>query len=212
MKGGETAAEERLRLVIDTIPALVHTALPDGNLDFFNRPWLDYVGVGMEELLGSGWTKSIHPDDVDGLIAAWRVSIATGKPHEHEARLRRADGEYRWMLHRKVPLRDTSGRVVRWFGKSVDVEDLKRAEEKLRASERDLRLAIDTVPAVIWTATAEGAVDFCNRRLLDYAGLSQEDSTDGQRRGPFIPTTFSEPSTSGRRRYSRQRPGRSTSG
>ncbi len=176
MKGGETAAEERLRLVIDTIPALVHTALPDGNLDFFNRPWLDYVGIPMEELHGWGWTKSIHPDDVDGLVAVWRGSIATGKPLEREARVRRADGEYRWMLHRKVPLRDASGRIVRWFGQSVDVEDLKRAEERLRASERDLRLAIDTVPAVIWTATAEGAVDFCNHRLLDYAGLSQEDS------------------------------------
>ncbi len=176
MKGGETAAEERLRLVIDTIPALVHTALPDGNLDFFNRPWLDYVGIPMEELLGWGWTKSIHPDDVDGLVAAWRGSIARGEPLEHEARVRRSDGEYRWMLHRKVPLRDAAGRVIRWFGKSVDVEDLKLAEERLRASERELRLAIDTVPAVIWTATAEGAVDFCNRRLLDYAGLSQENS------------------------------------
>ncbi|HTO75667.1 MAG TPA: sigma 54-interacting transcriptional regulator [Thermoanaerobaculia bacterium] len=175
-KKGERPAEDRLRLVVDSIPAMVHTALPDGSLDFFNRTWLDYVGLPLEELLGWGWTKSVHPSDVDGLVAAWRDSIATGNPLDYEARVRRADGEYRWMLHRKVALKDSSGRVVRWFGSSVDVEPLKQAEDRVRASERELRLVIDMVPVNLWTSTPDGEVDFCNRRWLDYTGLSQEDS------------------------------------
>jgi PAS domain S-box-containing protein len=126
----------RLRLMIDTIRSLVHTAWPDGNQDFFHRSWLDYVGVPLEELLGWGWTKYVHPEDVDGLVAAWRASLTTGNPLEHEARVRRANGDYRWMLHRKVAVKDSSGCVVRWFGLSVDVEPLKQAEERARASAR----------------------------------------------------------------------------
>src|ERR1700722_11040236 len=105
-----------IRLVVDSIPALVHTALPDGNLDFFNQPWLEYVGVSMGSLLGWGWTDSIHPDDVAGIVARWRECLASGEIFEYEARVRRADGEYRWMVHRKVALRDDQGNIIKWYG------------------------------------------------------------------------------------------------
>jgi PAS domain S-box-containing protein len=127
-------SEDHLRLVIDTVPALIHTGRPDGYLDYFNRRWLDYVGLPLEEVAGWKWTEVNHPDDVAATVGEWRRSIATGKPFEHESRLRRADGEYRWMLHRKVPLRDERGNIVKWYGSSVDIEDRKRAEEGLRAA------------------------------------------------------------------------------
>jgi PAS domain S-box-containing protein len=165
-----------IRLVVDTIPALVHTALPDGNLDFFNQPWLEYVGVPMEQLLGWGWTNSIHPDDVAGIVAKWRACLASGDPFEYEARVRRADGEYRWMAHRKVALRDERGNIIKWYGSSIDIEDIKRAEERVRKNEKELQLAIDTVPAAIYTSLPHGPIDFCNRRWLEYTGLSQEDA------------------------------------
>jgi PAS domain S-box-containing protein len=99
-------SEDPLQLVIDTTPALIHTALPDGSLDFFNRRWLEYVGLSLEEIQGWKWTASIHPEDVEQFVEKWRASVESGELFEEESRVRRADGEYRWFLHRKVPLRD----------------------------------------------------------------------------------------------------------
>jgi PAS domain S-box-containing protein len=135
--------EEELRLLIDTIPALVHTALPDGNLDYFNKLWLEFVGVPMEQLLGWGWTKAIHPEDVAGIVAKWRACLASGENFEYETRVRRADGEYRWMVHHKVPLRDEEGRVVKWFGSSLDIEERKRSEERVLRENIALREEVD---------------------------------------------------------------------
>ena len=131
-------AADRLRLVIDTTPAMLHSAGPDGNVDFFNKRWLEYVGVPLDNLLGWRWTNVFHPDDVAGLIDKLRTSLATGKAFEAEARLRRADGEYRLTLLRKVPLRDEAGSIVKWYGSAIDIEDRKRAEQQLRQAQLDL--------------------------------------------------------------------------
>src|SRR5258706_7320599 len=114
-----------LQLIIDSAPALIHTARPDGHLDYFNRSWLEYVGLRLENLEGWKWTVAIHPDDLDGLLEKWRVSLASGKPFLLETRVRRADGEYRWMLHHKVAWRDDAGKIVKWYGSSVDIEERK---------------------------------------------------------------------------------------
>ncbi len=132
-------AEERIRLVIDTTPALIHTGRPDGHLDYFNRGWLEFLGVSLDAIEGWNWTSSIHPDDVDGLVSRWREALESGEPLECEARVRRHDGEYRWLLHRKVPMRDEQGRVIKWYGSSLDFDDRKRAEDELRRSEAQLR-------------------------------------------------------------------------
>ena len=123
-----------LQLLIDSAPALIHSGLPDGYLDFFNQTWLNYVGASMEELTGWKWTDRIHPEDVAAMVEKWRAAIATGDPFEHEARVRRADGEYRWMFHQNVVSRDERGNIVRWYGSSIDVEDRKRMENDLRRS------------------------------------------------------------------------------
>ena len=127
--------ENRLRLIIDTTPALIHTSRPDGYLDYFNKRWVEYLGVSLEDVEGWKWTASIHPDDVTGIVEKWRACLASGEIFEYETRVRRADGEYRRMLHRKVPLRDQDGNVVKWYGSSIDIEEIKRAEEELRRSE-----------------------------------------------------------------------------
>src|SRR5438132_464869 len=124
-----------LQFVINLAPALIHTALPDGYLDFFNQGWLEYVGRPLEELQGWKWTLAIHPDDLEGILEKWRASLASGEPFLHETRVRRADGEFRWMLHHKIALRDEHGKIVKWYGSSIDIEDRKRAEEDLRRSE-----------------------------------------------------------------------------
>ena len=123
------------RLVIDSAPALIHTSLPDGYLDFFNEQWLKYAGLSLEDLQGWKWTAAIHPEDVEGIVNKWRASLASGETFLHEARVRRADGQYRWMLHHKLPLRDEQGNIVKWYGSSVDIEERKKAEDALKRSE-----------------------------------------------------------------------------
>src|SRR5713101_4172422 len=102
-----------LQLLIDSAPTLIHTSMPDGYLD--------------------------HPEDVQGIMEKWRASLASGEPFLHEARVLRADGEYRWMLHHKVAARDEYGQIVKWYGSSIDIEDRKRAEIQLRRSTQELQ-------------------------------------------------------------------------
>src|ERR1700733_5259984 len=129
------AREHNLDLIINTIPALVWSARPDGSAEFFNQHYLDYVGLSAEEAKDWGCTGAVYPEDLNGLAGAWQSIMAMGKRGEAEARLRRFDGEYRWFLFRANPLRDDSGNIVKWFGINADIEDRKRAEEKLRRSE-----------------------------------------------------------------------------
>jgi len=131
----QVRAEDRLRLALDTIPALLHSAEADGSLDYFNQRWLDYLGVSLDDIKGWGWISKIHPDDVDAFVKEWRSSLRTGEPLEAEARVRRQDGAYRWMLHRKVPLREKQGKIIKWYGSSIDIHDRKQAEDALRLSQ-----------------------------------------------------------------------------
>jgi len=133
------ASASDLQFIIDSAPALIHTAQPDGHIDFFNRTWLEYVGLRLEDLLGWKWTAAIHPDDLDGILEKWRASLASGEPFLHETRVRRADGQYRWMLHHKVALRDESGKIVKWYGSSLDIEERKTAEEQFRRKAEELQ-------------------------------------------------------------------------
>jgi PAS domain S-box-containing protein len=123
-------AEERLRLVIDTLPALVWSKLPDGSADFLNQRFREYTGLPVEEGLGWGWMmNAFHPED--RAEEEWRAAFAAGEPFEKEARMGRADGAYHLFIHRAVPLRDEMGNVVKWYGSTTDIEDRKRAEEAL---------------------------------------------------------------------------------
>src|SRR5271155_4114260 len=121
-----------IQLLVDSIPALIHTARPDGHPDYFNKTWLDYLGATLDDVTGWKWRAFIHPEDDEGIVAKWRASLATGETFEYETRVRRADGEYHWMCHRKVPLRDQRGDIVKWYGSSLDIEERKTAEEQLR--------------------------------------------------------------------------------
>jgi PAS domain S-box-containing protein len=128
-----------LQLLVDSAPSLIHTGRPDGYLDFFNQTWLGYVGRPLEHLQGWKWTAFIHPEDVEGIVEKWRSSLASGEPFLHEARVLRADGEYRWMLHHKVAVRDGRGEIAKWYGSSIDIEDRKQAEGQLLRSTQELQ-------------------------------------------------------------------------
>jgi PAS domain S-box-containing protein len=127
---------KRLRDMIETIPAMAWTARPDGSNAFVNKRWAEYTGLSAEETAGSGWTAAVHPEDRQQYSEEWRASLATGEPFEFEVRFRcAANGEYRWLLARGVPLRDEHGIVTTWYGLLTDIDDRKRAEQALRRSE-----------------------------------------------------------------------------
>jgi PAS domain S-box-containing protein len=131
-------SEDRLRRVINTIPAHVWSTLPDGSVDFINQRLLESTGLPIEALLGSGWHSIVHPDDRARYIAKWKSALAAGEPVEIEARVWTAHHDYRWLLVRNVPLRDGHGEIVKWYGTGIDIEDRKRAEEGLRKAQADL--------------------------------------------------------------------------
>lgn len=182
--GNNSADDERLRLrrIVDSTPALIHTARPDGYIDFFNQRWLNFFGQPIEKLLGWEWTSVIHPEDVEAFVQRWRESVATGKPFEAIARVRRADGEYRWMLHHKVAMCDEHRGIIEWHGSSIDIEErrrasltkAKRAEERIRQSERELRTVVEALPAFVGTALPDGSADFISHSWADYTGVSRE--------------------------------------
>ena len=163
-------SEDRLRLIIDTIPVPAWSSHPDGSSAFISQRWLDYTGIPMDEALGWGWKVVVHPDDLDRTMEYWRAVLADHEERELEARLRRFDGAYRWFLFRVSPLRDESGRIVQWYGTCIDIEDRKQAEESLRERERDLSMIIETMPGLVWCAAPNGELNYVNQRILDYIG------------------------------------------
>jgi PAS domain S-box-containing protein len=150
-------SEDRLRLVIDTIPTLLWRAGPEGNPDFLNQPALDYTGLSLEQA-AAGWPRAFHPDDKKSMLIKWNAIRESGRRGELEARLRRFDGEYRWFLFRAEPLRDELGNIVKWYGSSTDIDDRKRTEEALRQSEQRFRDYAETGSDWLWETTPDHRV------------------------------------------------------
>jgi PAS domain S-box-containing protein len=128
-------SERELRDVVNTVPAHVWSTSPEGQVDFVNDRWLQFTGLSSDEAFGWKWEAVLHPDDRTRVVADWHTAVKNGQAMESEARVRRADGEYCWWFIRNVPLRDETGKLVRWYGTAIDIEDRKRAEQALRKSE-----------------------------------------------------------------------------
>ncbi len=169
-------SEARFQEAIDTIPGLVWGALPDGHIDYFNQRWREYTGLTLKQAGGWGWQMAIHPDDVTGLVESWRTLLASGEPGEMEARIRRFDGEYRWFSHRAAPLYDGAGKLVKWYGQTTDIDERKRAEERLRQDEQELRRTIDAIPALIHILGTDVKILYTNQSTLAYTGLNLEEA------------------------------------
>jgi len=171
------SSEAWLRKIIDTIPTQAHCNLPDGTNEFSNKRWQEYTGLSSEEASGWGWQMAYHPEDLPRVMETWRALLATGESGGIQARLRRHDGVFRWFQFRSEPLKDETGKIVRWYGANVDIEDLKQADEALRVSERTLNLIINTIPMLAWSTDPSGSVEFLNKRWLEFTGLSAEQAS-----------------------------------
>jgi formate hydrogenlyase transcriptional activator len=172
-------SESKLRRVIDTIPAVVWYGLPDGSEKFFNERWCDYTGLSREESYGRVWKALVHPQDFPSLREKLLELASSEKAGELEARFRRRDGVFRWFLIRVAPFRDETGKLVRWYGASVDIEDRKQAENKLRQDERELRQLIDFLPQQVVVLDKDGALLQANKTMLDYKGFTLEEMKGG---------------------------------
>jgi PAS domain S-box-containing protein len=128
-------SEYKLRQIIDTVPSIVWTLGPDGENTYANRRLLDYIGVSRKDFRKRGWQRFVHPDDLPGTLKAFHHAIETGTSYEAVHRVRRSDGEFRWHRERGEPLRDREGRIIQWYGLSIDVDEAKKAEDRLRRSE-----------------------------------------------------------------------------
>jgi PAS domain S-box-containing protein len=186
-------SEDRLRLVIDTIPGMVWSALPDGSVDFVNQPWREYHGLTWEDFNRESLWAAVHPDDVAVVAHGWLTALATGKHPEVELRVRRADGEYRWFLSRAVPLRDEAGNIVKWYGTITDIEDRKRAEMLLTGEKRFLEMiARGDSRALILDAFCRLFEELSSGSLTSI--LLLEPNTGRLRHGaaPSLPTNYTE--------------------
>jgi formate hydrogenlyase transcriptional activator len=168
-------SEAKLRQVLDTIPTMAWCNLPDGPNEFLNKQWHEYTGLSPHESQGWGWQAAFYPEDIARLMEKWQEQLASGESGEIEARVRRHDGVYRWFLIRMAPFRDESGKIVRWYGASTDIETLKQTQEKLREDERELRQITDAIPQTIVVHDPSGLAIHANRATLDYTGFTPDD-------------------------------------
>jgi PAS domain S-box-containing protein len=168
------ANESNLIQIINTIPMLAWSTRPDGFVEFLNQRWLNFTGLSAEQAGGWGWAQVIHPDDAARLVEYWQAALESGSKVDVEARMRRFDGEYRWFLFRADAMRDVSGAIIKWYGTNTDIHVRKQTEEALRIRELNLREITETIPEMLWSASPDGAIEYCNGRFLDYTGLSLE--------------------------------------
>src|SRR3984893_5552247 len=170
-----TIPEHELRLLVDTIPTLVWTAGPEGDIEYVNKRVLEYLGATLDEIIGNGWVEKVHPDDVAFKTRTWLANLESRTAHDAVCRFRGADSQYRWFAVSGAPLKAGDGRVLRWYGVMIDIDDRRKAEEAIRESEYKLRQIIDTVPGLIWSTAPDGEPTHVSQRLLDYSGMRFEE-------------------------------------
>jgi len=142
-------SEQKFRILADTMPQMVWSTLPDGYHDYYNARWYEYTGVPEGATDGEGWNGMFHPDDQERAWSTWTHSLETGDPYEIEYRLRNAAGDYRWTLGRALPVRDTAGRITRWFGTCTDIHEQKLLLEQREVVSQELSHRIKNIFAVI---------------------------------------------------------------
>jgi PAS domain S-box-containing protein len=184
------AQEAELREVVDAIPAIVWSALPDFSKPYVSSRFVEYCGMGPEDIAGTGWHAASHPDDLERHTAKWLACVASGEPLEDEVRFRRWDGQYRWYLQRAVPLRDEAGHIVKWYGVLTDIEDRKRAEDRIREQETELRQVLDLTPQLVGVLGPRTERLYANRVTLSYFGVTLDEWRRRDRRSEVHPDDF----------------------
>ena len=168
-------SEERFRLVVDGIDALVGVLTPEGQIEFLNQQALDYYGKTFEEMKDWQSSDAIHPDDRADAVAVWSATVQSGRPYEVDHRLRRFDGVHRWFRIRGRLSRDAHGRLHRWYVVMTDIDERKHAEQKLEEQEKELRQMLDLAPQLVVVFGPQRERLYANRLTLSYFGMSLDE-------------------------------------
>ena len=172
-------SEYQLRQIIDAVPGLIWSAGPDGEATYVSRRLLEYSGSQLEDnLKPHGWEVFVHPDDLAAFTKDYYQAIQTGTPYRGILRLRCADGAFRWHDVLIEPLRDQQGRVIQWYGLSINVDEAKKIEGALRESEAKFRAAIDGIAGLVAIMAPSGELESVNRPIIEYFGRSVEELKD----------------------------------
>lgn len=179
------ASEQRFRGLAESLPQLVWTTTPEGKCDFIGPQWEIYTGLRSSIALDGGWAAAMHPEDGPGVYARWREMLRAGEPATDSFRMRRRDGQYRWVISKTVPQRDARGEIVKWVGSTTDVHEIREAQDALAAREERLRLVLEQLPVVVWNTDLDLRVIYVGGSALDSMSL-RDDSAIGRAldRGP----------------------------
>lgn len=177
-RGADALRESRARaqLLIDGIAQATWEAAPDGTVAVDSPSWRAFTGQSYEQWRGMGWADAIHPDDRDATVAKWRDTVACKQRVDAEYRLRAADGSYRWMNVRAVPLLDEAGHIEKWLGMNIDIDARKRLEQSLRHNERRTRAIVEGVPQLLWRADRALQWSWASPQWTDFTGQPEPDS------------------------------------
>lgn len=161
-----------LEFLVESIPGILWTALPDGAVTYFNQRWMQYTGQTLEQALSWGWEPVIHPNDLATCLAHWTQALRSGEPYEVEYRFRQHDGTYRWFVGRALPLRDAAGQVAKWFGTCTDIHEQKLTEQALRQREEEIERAYQDLEAKVTfrTLTLEEEIRSLRHRMSELLG------------------------------------------
>src|SRR4051812_17499561 len=166
--------ESEFSHLIDVLPGFVWTAFPNGQVDFLNQRWHEYTGLEIDQSCGLGWQAAIHAEDLSELLEGWQ-RIAADASVETRARVRGADGRYRWFLFQGRSSANAPGQVLKWCGISTDIDHQRQADQALRERERRFRLIVDGLPVLLSTSTADGELHEANRHYLEYFGATLDE-------------------------------------
>ena len=163
-------AADNFRLMADSAPVMIWVADPEGQAVYFNRPWLEFSGRPLASEVGLGWTDSLHPDELDSTLGAYRAAFAACEPFELEHRMRRREGDYRWLLVKGVPL-STDGRLQGFVGSCLDITDRMAAEQAARKGEHDFKTLAENIPDVIARLDRQLRCLYVNRAIEQVFGI-----------------------------------------
>ena len=168
-EAAQRESERELRQLVDNVPGMIAVANAEGHSEYVNKRAIDYLDTTIKGFRARPM-DTVHPEDQELLRNEWLRCNALGQPLDLVHRVRRFDGVYRWVHVRGEPLVDDQGRIVRWYYVFTDIDDQRRAEQALRESEQHLRLVVETIPAQVARSTAQGRLEYVNRRVVDYLG------------------------------------------
>ncbi|MDQ2106372.1 hybrid sensor histidine kinase/response regulator, partial [Azospirillum isscasi] len=193
------ASEQRYRTLLEALPQMVWTCRADGCCDFLSRQWLSYTGQMEETARGYGWAEAIHPGDRERLLAVWMQTVEQRTVYDTEARIRGADGTYRWFKQRALPITDPESGEERWFGTSTDITDIFEARDAMQAAKEEaeevglrFRTLADSIPQLAWMARPDGRIFWYNRRWHDYTGMESADTPAGPLWAGILPPDHAE--------------------